>query len=140
MVTAEAGTFAFVAWVPWVVWRLHLCAHTVWGWRGSVGKAFGKLWSGRAKRCCLCVQVGLVRSVRFGFRSGQAGDKCFSNLLSVRKLSCGIRVLGAERVGLFPSCFLAYRLSRLGLWRRRGVFVCQDMKQASEQAICDYGN
>jgi hypothetical protein len=111
-------------------------AHTPFGgWRGSVGKAFGKLGSGRAKRCCLLVVSKSGWSGRFGsvFVRG-----CRATCLSV----CGIRVLGAERVGLFPACFLAYRLFPARALAAARRFCMPDMKRAStsEQASCDYGN
>jgi hypothetical protein len=90
------------------------------------------------------VQVGLVRPVRFGFRPGLAGGRCFqATCLSVRKLLCGIRVLGAER-----GWVVSRRFSGLSTFPGSGsgggaAFLYarhEACEQASEQASCDYGN
>lgn len=153
--------FAFLAWVPWVVLEASFMRHhhiLVWGLVGSVGKAFGILGSGRAKRCGLFVGVSRVRrgSGRFqvlflGKVAGWVFDQLvvhFGPVLGAVLLLCGIGVWSGGGFGCSafpppPRALLTFGLFRLWLWRRRGVFVCQDTKRASKQserAGCGYGN
>jgi hypothetical protein len=144
MVTAGAGTFAFVAWVPWVVWRLHLCAHAVWGLAGLGWQSIRETRERACKALLFVggVQVGLVPSVRFGFRPGLAGGwQVFPSNLFVLLESCcvGYVCLVRNGLGLFPACFLAYRLfpARALAAARRFLYARHEAceQQASRQAV-----